>query len=150
MSTAVTVGIIIIFLIIFYCFLFYFCSGIHCEVYKSPYIMLNISYLKSPPLLFSFTLFPPIPGLVLQVSFLHLHKCVHSICTIFTILQPFPTPPPSHYYQPFREDLFCSLILWFCKRKKWHFVCLRKQWASFWYLHTYIYIYIYIYIYVCM
>jgi hypothetical protein len=52
-----------------------------------------------------------------QASFLHLHTCVHIICTIF-ILLPFrhhlPLPPvPTSLSQ----NLFCPLVLWICRRK---------------------------------
>jgi hypothetical protein len=52
-----------------------------------------------------------------QVSFFHLPSCVHRICTIFTLLHPFPPLPPSHWCQPLPSTqagpvpTFCSLIL---------------------------------------
>jgi hypothetical protein len=41
-------------------------------------------------------LFPLTPFLeqFQQVSFFHLHTCVHNICIIFTLLHPFPTSSP--------------------------------------------------------
>jgi hypothetical protein len=53
-----------------------------------------------------------------QVSFFHLHTCIHSICTIFTLPHPFPTSSSSHCYQPPRQDRFCPPVLGFCKREK--------------------------------
>jgi hypothetical protein len=47
--------------------------------------------LNSPSATFFF--FSPFLEEFQQVSFFHLHTCVHSICTIFTILHPFPHPP---------------------------------------------------------
>jgi hypothetical protein len=56
------------------------------------------------------------------VSFLHLHTCVLSIHTIFTLPLHFPTSSPSHWYQPPRQDVFCPPVLQFCKRKKMTFL----------------------------
>jgi hypothetical protein len=64
--------------------------------------------LEFTPLPFYLILPPPFLEQLQQVSFFHLHTCVHSICIIFTLLHPFPTFPPSHWYQPPRQDLFCK------------------------------------------
>jgi hypothetical protein len=50
---------------------------------------------------------------------LHLHACVLIICTVFTFLPPFPNTSSSHWCQPFplEQDLFCPLVLQFCRRK---------------------------------
>jgi hypothetical protein len=65
---------------------------VHCGIDKSSYNVLNVSYLNSPPhtpLLYSSL--PPFLEWFQQVSFLHLHACVHTFCTIFTLLLLFPT-----------------------------------------------------------
>jgi hypothetical protein len=74
--------------------LFLFCAGVHCGSYKSFYNISNISYLNSRPPPFSFIPLPPFLEEFQQVSFFHLHTCMHSICTIFTLLHPFPTSSP--------------------------------------------------------
>jgi hypothetical protein len=75
-----------------------FCSiGVHCGIYKSFYTLSNISYMNSPPPpLFFLPCHHPFMEQFQQVSFLHLHTCVHSICKVFTLLYPLPTmsPPP--------------------------------------------------------
>jgi hypothetical protein len=40
-----------------------------------------------------------------------------------------------------RWDLFCLPILWFCKRKKWHFWLFKiaTQGVSLWHFHVYMY-----------
>jgi hypothetical protein len=60
-----------------------------------------------------------------QVSLFHLHTCVHSIRTIFTLLYPFPTSSPLPLVPTPRQDLFCPSVHRFCKNKKRHF-CLFK------------------------
>jgi hypothetical protein len=67
---------------------------------------------------------PPIPRILSTDIIFQLHICVHSICIIFTLLHPLP-PSSSHWYQPTRQDMFCSPVLQFCKKEKWHF-CLFK------------------------
>jgi hypothetical protein len=49
--------------------------GVHCGIYTGSYNVPNI--LNSPPLLFSFIPTPLFLELFPQVSFLHLHTCVH-------------------------------------------------------------------------
>jgi hypothetical protein len=54
------------------------------------------------------------------VSFLHLHTCIH-FGTVFTLLHLSPPPSPSHCtncHPPSLQDLFCPLVLQFCRRKK--------------------------------
>jgi hypothetical protein len=109
--------------------------------------MLNISYLKSPPPLFSFTLLPSIPGLVYRFHF----SIYINVCTVFVPysssykLSPL-LPLPTTTNTPGRT---CSPILWFCKRKKMTF-CLPKETVSSLVIFVYIYIYIYVYICICI
>jgi hypothetical protein len=52
-----------------------------------------------------------------QLSFLHLHTCVYIVFTMFTLL-PFSrrlSPPTGANFSP--HNLFCSTVLWFCRRK---------------------------------
>jgi hypothetical protein len=56
-----------------------------------------------------------------QVSFFHLHIWIHSISSIFTFCTIFLYPPPSHWYQCPRQDLFCLPVLCFWKENI--FVC---------------------------
>jgi hypothetical protein len=85
--------------------------GISCSIYKGSYSTSNTLYLNSSPPPFTF-IYPPIPGIVSAGIFFLFTFCVHSICTIFTLLHPFPTfsPPPKDFSPP-RKDLFCSYVL---------------------------------------
>jgi hypothetical protein len=83
----------------------------------------------------------PIPGIIWTgIIFFHLHACLHSICTIFTL------PPPSSPSSPLplvpnSQNLFHPPALQCCKRKKWHF-CLFQiatQGVSLWHFHVYMY-----------
>jgi hypothetical protein len=58
-----------------------------------------------------------------QVSFFHLHTCVHSICTMFTLQHLSLHIPPCHWYQPPRQDKFCPVLCF--GKEKYHF-CLLK------------------------
>jgi hypothetical protein len=68
-----------------------------------------------------------IPGVVSTGIIVHLHACVHSVCTTFSLLHPFSTfslltlisTLPLH-----TTDRTCFTLLFcdFCKRRiKWHF-----------------------------
>jgi hypothetical protein len=90
-------------------FLLLCCLRVHCDIHKSSYNISNISHLNSPPPTFSFISLPPFLEQFQQVSFSHLHACVHSVCTIFTLPRPFrtssllllvPTPPDSTCSDP--------------------------------------------------
>jgi hypothetical protein len=102
--------------------LFFIVLGVHCGIYKSSYNKSNISYLNSPPPSFSFTLFPPFLQSFQQVSLFHLHACIHSTCTIFTRLHPFPASF-SFPLVPIPPDKTCSDFLFsaFVKEKKMTF-----------------------------
>jgi hypothetical protein len=75
-----------------------------CGIYTGSYNVSNIHEFTLSP-------FSSIPQSRLeyfqQVSFLHLHTCVHILCTVFTLSPSFPTTSPhSHYCQPsFLEGL---------------------------------------------
>jgi hypothetical protein len=76
-----------------------------------------------------------------KVLFFHLHTCIHSICTKFTFLYPFPTSSLLPLVPPApRQDLFHTLVLWFCKRK-WMTFLFKKatQGVSLWHFHVYMY-----------
>jgi hypothetical protein len=99
-------------------FLLLWWVGVHCGIYKSSNNMSNISYLNSPSLLLSFvTPSPHSWNNLNRYHFFPLHICVHSICTILTLLLPFPPPPLSigtDHSSPSPQDLFqasCSLIM---------------------------------------
>jgi hypothetical protein len=64
---------------------------VHCDIYKSSYSISNISYLNAD--LHGFILAPTLSFLewFQQVSFFHLHTCVHSISTVFTLPHAVPT-----------------------------------------------------------
>jgi hypothetical protein len=66
-------------------FLLLCCLGVQCGIYRSSYNVSNISYWNSPPSWLFFTL-PPFLEWFQEVSFLHLHTCVHIFCTVFTLL----------------------------------------------------------------
>jgi hypothetical protein len=77
-----------------------------------------------------------------QVSFFNIYTCVYSICTIFTLLNPSLQSSSLHWYQLPRQDLFCLLVLWFCKRKKKCHYFLFKialQGVSLWHFHVRMY-----------
>jgi hypothetical protein len=102
---------------------------VHCDIYKNSDNLSNVSSLNSPPPPFSTILLysPPLFLNGHQVSFFHLHTCVHSICTIFTLLHPFPT------------SSLLPLVPTPQTGKKWHF-CLFKiatQGVSLWHFHVY-------------
>jgi hypothetical protein len=93
------------FLLFDFVFLLLFWMGVYCGIYKiNKYIILH----HSP-------LFPPHPHSWTSLNsshFFHLHTGVHSICTIFNLLQAFINSSPSHWYQSFfRHDLFCPPVL---------------------------------------
>jgi hypothetical protein len=72
-----------------------------------------------------------------QVSFFHLHTCVHNICTIFNLLHLFPTSSPISLI-PIPPDRSCSVLLSFCirRRKKCLFKVATKG-VSLWHSHVY-------------
>jgi hypothetical protein len=94
--------------------------GVHCGIYKNSYNVSNISYLNSLSLPFSFISSHPIPGTFSTGTIFHLHTCLHSICTIFTLPSPFPHLPPltGTNLHPPRQNLFCLPVLQFCIRKE--------------------------------
>jgi hypothetical protein len=65
---------------------------------------------------------PPIPGIV---SFFYLHTCIHSICTIFTLLYPFllfsplPLVPTPQTGPILPSCFFLSFLLSFCGTGAW-------------------------------
>jgi hypothetical protein len=78
---------------------------VHCNIYKGSCSLSNISYLNSP-----FSL-PHAPHWFLeqfeQVSFLHLHTCVHSVCIIFTLLLLSRSAP---HHRSCSVLLFCDFV----------------------------------------
>jgi hypothetical protein len=68
-----------------------------------------------------------------QVPFLCFHIGVHSF-TPYSSSYPFPQHLPHPIgTKPPRQDLFCSTILWFCRRKekKWHLGLFLIKVASY-------------------
>jgi hypothetical protein len=70
--------------------------GVHCGIYSYNMLLqysykyfFNISYFNSPSSPILLYPLPPLLEQFQQVSLLHLHTCVHRICTIFTLLHPF-------------------------------------------------------------
>jgi hypothetical protein len=60
---------------------------VHWDNYKSSYDISNKSHLNSPSSPLSFiSSSSPFLEQFQQVSFFHLHACVHSVCTIFALL----------------------------------------------------------------
>jgi hypothetical protein len=53
----------------------------------------------------------------LQVSFFHLPTCANNVPTIFTLLHPFLISSLLPQVQPHRQDMFCFLVVCFCKNK---------------------------------
>jgi hypothetical protein len=89
--------------------------GVHCGIYKSSCNMSNISYLNSLLSSFSFSFIPPchIPAYN-SFNRSHFSSYIH----VYTVFVPYSTshtlsshPPPSHWYQLIRQDLFCPPIL---------------------------------------
>jgi hypothetical protein len=85
---------------------------------------------------------PPFLEYFQQVSFLCLHANVHSICTIFTLLYPFPTFCPLPLVPP-TPGRTCSALSFsdFVKERKRQF-CLFKiaaQGVSLWHFHVYMF-----------
>jgi hypothetical protein len=70
---------------------------------------LNISYLNLRPPPFSFMSPSPNPGMVLAGIIFPLTY----MCTQYLYYTHSPTPFP----HLLRQDLFCTPVLWFCKRK---------------------------------
>jgi hypothetical protein len=104
--------------------------GVHCGIYTGCYNVLNILHMNSPPPPFSF-----IPTPIQQVSFLHLHTCVHIFYTVFTLLYPSPITSPLPLVPALASwGRTCSVLLFYdfvegkrekIKWKSWHF-CLFK------------------------
>jgi hypothetical protein len=100
--------------------------GVHGGICKCSYI--KMSYLNSLPPSFSFI--PSSPYSWNNFNRYHfsiyIHTCVHSICTIFTLLFPFPTSAPTPLVGIPRKNLFCTLFSYFVNKKTTDiFVCLR-------------------------
>jgi hypothetical protein len=76
-------------------------------------------------------------------QFSHLHTCVHSICTVFTLLHSFPTSSPSTGINPPPSAQStcpsCSLIVY--KKQKWCFCFLKIaiQRVFLWHFHVFMY-----------
>jgi hypothetical protein len=94
---------------------------IHCAIYKILTVYHTWIHLSTillyRPFLHTWNSF--------NSSHFSIQTCMHSICTIFTILHPFPTY--SHFplvTNPPRQDLFHLLFSEIVKERKWHF-CLR-------------------------
>jgi hypothetical protein len=105
------------------------------------YILLE--FIPSTSLLYSPL---PIPGIVSKgITFAFISMCTQCLHHIHP-----PNPFPCHLplllvpVLP-RQDLFCTPVLWFCrkKKKKWHFclfeIKVATQGASLWYFHVYMY-----------
>jgi hypothetical protein len=99
--------------------------GVHCYIYTSSHNVSNISYMNSFSLLLSFIL----PSLnswssynrnfCTYIIFLHLYSCVHTFCTISTLLPSFlAISPLSLVPTLLRWDFFHPLVLWFYRRKQ--------------------------------
>jgi hypothetical protein len=99
--------------------------GVHCGIYKSSYNISNTSHLNSPSLPFSFIHLPAIPEIASTGTFFHLHTCVQSIYTIFTLPHLFSTGSNPTGSNPIGRT--CSALLFsdFVKEKKWYtiFIC---------------------------
>jgi hypothetical protein len=74
-----------------------------------------------------------------NISFFHLHTCVHSICTIWNPPCPFLTSSYLSQEPIFPGRTYSALLFSsFVHENKWHF-CLYKiaiQGISLWHLHT--------------
>jgi hypothetical protein len=81
-----------------------------------------LQFIKYIILKFHHSLLFPLPQFLeyfQQVSFLHLHACVHIFCTLFTLLPSFPCHPyPTGANPPPGQDLLHPTVLWFCSREK--------------------------------
>jgi hypothetical protein len=80
----------------------------------------------------------PIPGTVSTgLIFPFTYMCTQYLYTHTLSWNPLP----SQCYQTPRQDMLSLSVLWFCKRKNWHF-CLFKiviQGVSLWHFHLYMY-----------
>jgi hypothetical protein len=82
---------------LFFLFLFFYCCAGWSTLWhlQKFFNITNVSYLNLPPSSSSFI--PSHPhswSSFNRYHFSHLHICVHSICTTFTLPHPFPTSSP--------------------------------------------------------
>jgi hypothetical protein len=103
---------------------------------------INISYLNSILLPFSFIPLSPFLEQFQQVSFFHLHTFMHRYALYSPSHALSPPPPCSHWHQhptPGRT-WFHPPVLWFCKWKKMTFLFqIATQGASLRHFHIYMY-----------
>jgi hypothetical protein len=81
---------------------------------KKMKVLTNINYVINEFTPFSFLLHNPLPQFMeqfQQISFLHLHACVHIFCTLFTLLSPFPATSLLPLVPTFPLGRTCSALL---------------------------------------
>jgi hypothetical protein len=98
-------------------------GGVHCGICKGSYkYQIYDTWIHCPscPISLSFiSLLPWFLEQFQQVWFLHLHTCVHIICSIFIFLHTFPTTSSLPLVpNPTPKDLFCPPVPWFYRRKR--------------------------------
>jgi hypothetical protein len=85
-----------------------------CSIILLYLLLLSIPETVSIGIIFSFT-----------------YMCTQYLYYIHPPYSLSPHSPSSDWYQSPRQDLFCTPILQFCKKKKWHFICLRYLYSEF-------------------